>query len=95
MLDSFRQENGGEERIMLTEASFASPELISKYFGNATNNGSHVPFNFEMLGLWNGSNAHDYIRCMDDFMKIVPKHQVPNWVVSFSIEIIFGKKFSI
>lgn len=81
MLDDFRRDNGGEERIMLTEA-YVSGDILSQYFGNATHNGSHVPFNFQMLGqMWNESNAHDYIRCIDDFMKIVPKYHVANWVV--------------
>ncbi|XP_055295300.1 maltase A3-like [Sitodiplosis mosellana] len=81
VLDEHQRQNGGDARIMLTEA-YSSLNIISQYFGNATHNGSHVPFNFQLLTrVWNESNAVDYISCIDDFMKIVPKNQVANWVV--------------
>lgn len=38
VLDDFRRENGGEERIMLTEA-YTSLDILAKYFGNGTHNG--------------------------------------------------------
>lgn len=84
VLDEHQRKNGGDARIMLTE-SYSPLNIVAQYFGNETHNGSHVPFNFQMLSrLWNESNANDYISCVDDFMKIVPKNQVANWVVSFN-----------
>lgn len=66
----------------MTEA-YSKLDVIQQYFGNATHNGSHIPFNFQMIErLWSESNAIEYIACIDDFMKIVPNDQVPNWVVS-------------
>lgn len=85
VLDDFRRENGGEERIMLTEA-YMSLDILAQYFGNGTHNGSHVPFNFRMLKqLFNESNANDYIARINDFMKIVPQYHVANWVVRFHL----------
>lgn len=81
VLEQHQRDHGGEARIMLTEA-YSPLNVIAKYYGNATHNGSHVPFNFQMLSrLWNESNANDYISCINDWMKIVPKDQVANWVV--------------
>lgn len=85
VLDEFRRENGGDEPIMLTEA-YSPLNVIAQYYGNSTHNGSHIPFNFQMLTrLWNESNANDYIASIDDFMKIVPQNQVANWVVCFDL----------
>lgn len=82
VLEDFQNEHGGESKIMMTEA-WSPLNIIMQYYGNATHNGSHIPFNFQMIErLWNESNAHDYIACIDDWMKNLPKQQVPNWVVS-------------
>lgn len=81
VLDDYVIENGGEARIMMSEA-YSPLNVVLQYYGNSTHNGSHVPFNFQMLQrLWNESNAHDYINCIDDWIKGVPKYQVANWVV--------------
>lgn len=81
VLDDYTKEHSGDARIMMTE-SYSPLNVISQYFGNETHNGSHIPFNFQMLSrLWNESNAHEYIACMNDWTKIVPMNQVSNWVV--------------
>lgn len=81
VLDAHQREHGGDPRIMLTE-SYSPLNIVAAYYGNATHNGSHVPFNFQLLTrLWNESTAPDYSACIDDWMKIVPQHQVANWVV--------------
>lgn len=41
VLDDYRQEHGGDARIMLTEA-YSPLNILAKYYGNETHNGSHV-----------------------------------------------------
>lgn len=82
LLNDYKMKNGGEDRVMMTEA-YSSLNIVEQYYGNETHDGSHIPFNFQwILRLWNESNAYDYIACIDDWMKIVPKNKVANWVVS-------------
>lgn len=93
LLDDYSREHGGESRIMLTEA-YSSLNVIEKYYGNDTHNGSHVPFNFQLLTrLWNESNAFNYIECIDDWIKIVPTNQVANWVMGNHDNLRVGSRF--
>lgn len=81
VLDDYSKEHGGESRIMLTEA-YSPLDVLDKYYGNATHDGSHVPFNFQLLSrITNWSNARNFISCFDDWMKIVRKNRVANWVM--------------
>ena len=41
VLDDHRNENGGDAHIMLTEA-YSPLNILEKYYGNETHNGSHV-----------------------------------------------------
>lgn len=82
LLTDYGNEHGGDNRVMMTE-SYSSLNIVAKYYGNGTHDGSHIPFNFQwIMRLWNESNAYDYIACIDDWMKIVPEKKVANWVVS-------------
>lgn len=81
ILDDFKKENGGDTRIMLTEA-YSSMNVIREYFGNETHNGSHIPFNFQLLSVQNNSNAVDYVYVIDYWVKNIPEGRTSNWVVS-------------
>ncbi|CAD1478512.1 unnamed protein product [Heterotrigona itama] len=64
-------------KMILTEA-YASLDLTVKYY----NSGSTVPFNFMFIvDLHNNSNAMDFKRLIDRWMKAVPSGKVANWVV--------------
>lgn len=41
VLEDYRHEHGGDARIMLTEA-YSPLNILAKYYGNETHNGSHV-----------------------------------------------------
>ncbi|XP_037914201.1 maltase A1 [Hermetia illucens] len=81
ILDEFRTENGGDDRVMLTEA-YTNLTNIIKFYGNETRNGSHVPFNFDLLTETitdqTAANFHTHIH---KFLDLVPKHQYANWVL--------------
>lgn len=81
VLDQHKIDHGGDTRVLLTEA-YSPLDVLVHYFGNATHNGSHIPFNFifiERLRL--ESNAHDLNGCVDDWMQMLPDGREPNWVV--------------
>lgn len=81
VLDQFKTEHGGDTRVLLTEA-YAPLDVIRKYFGNETHQGSHIPFNFLFIErLVNESNAHDVNGCIDDWLQMIPEGRASNWVV--------------
>lgn len=81
VLDDYKKVHGGDTRVMMTE-SYSPMSVIREYFGNGTHNGSHIPFNFQLLYLRNGSNAHDYVKAIDYWMQNIPEGRTSNWVVS-------------
>lgn len=81
VLDEYQAEHGGETRVLLTE-SWSSMDVLARYFGNATHNGAHIPFNFLFIErLENGSNAHDLNECVNEWMTMLPEGRTANWVV--------------
>lgn len=81
VMDEYKLEHGGETRVLLTEA-WASLDTIQRYFGNATHEGAHIPFNFLFIERLNlASNAHDLEQCVNDWMTMLPEGRTANWVV--------------
>uniref|UniRef100_A0A336MY77 CSON008232 protein n=1 Tax=Culicoides sonorensis TaxID=179676 RepID=A0A336MY77_CULSO len=59
-------------RVLLTEA-YTSLENILKFYGDSTRNGSHVPFNFDLLSnLKITSTAKDIKILVENFLNRVP-----------------------
>lgn len=72
----------------MTEA-YTSFENTLRFYGGTMNdklvNGSHVPFNFELISKTNrGSAAADYLTHITNWMNSMPKRDgiYANWVVS-------------
>lgn len=83
VLDEFHQENGGEPRIMMTEA-YANQSFVMKYYKNVdgTRPGSHVPFNFLLItDLHSNSTAADFKRVIDSQINALPPGKQSNWVM--------------
>lgn len=81
VLDDHYHEHGGEPRVMMTEA-YTATDILMKYYGNSTMNGSHVPFNFLMLErIHNTSTSHEYVACIDEWIKNLPNGRTANWVM--------------
>lgn len=68
---------------MMTE-SYSPSDVIKKYYGSGTKNGSHLPFNFQMINaIKANSTADDFVKMVTDWLeKVVPEGKVTNWVVS-------------
>lgn len=81
VLDGFRAENGGEERILMIE-SWSSIDIVMKYYGNGTAEGAQIPFNFLIISsLTNASNAYDYAEVINTWLSKMPKNRTANWVL--------------
>lgn len=81
VLDDHWREHGGDPRVMMTEA-YTSTDILMRYYGNSTNDGSNVPFNFLMLErIHNTSTSHEYIACVDEWMSQLPEGRTANWVM--------------
>ncbi|CAH2229153.1 maltase A1-like [Pararge aegeria] len=70
----------GEYKIMMTEA-YAALQLMIRYYGTSTRNGS-IPFNFSFLGDINkNSTAWEIKTVIDRWMTYMPSGRVANWVI--------------
>lgn len=81
VLENWRQEHSSSTKILLTEA-YTSFENLMLMYGNGERNGSHVPFNFEMLaGLTKQSKAADYQYFVKHWLDNLPEGTYANWVL--------------
>ncbi|XP_055913317.1 maltase A2-like [Eupeodes corollae] len=80
-LDNYKKQNGGDTRVLLAEA-YVGLDSIDQFFGNGTNFGAHLPFNFGLSSLNDTSNARTFEGYVSNWMdRIWKKHQMANWVV--------------
>ncbi|XP_055372497.1 maltase A1-like [Condylostylus longicornis] len=81
LCDEYKKEHGGDTRILFTEA-YTSLENEIKFYGDGKRNGSHVPFNFELISYTNmGSTATDFNKHIDSWLNNMPKDVIANWVL--------------
>lgn len=81
VLDEYRREHGGVQRIMMTEA-WTSLKNIQRFYGDGQRNGSHIPFNFYFLtGINKTSEAAVYKKLIDDWLTNMPHDVEANWVL--------------
>lgn len=69
-------------RVLLTEA-YVTLDRIMQYYNNGSGrNGSHIPFNFELLAKINrASNGRQIRSIVENYMNHIPKGYEPNWVL--------------
>lgn len=85
VLDDFKSEHGGDTRVMMTEAH-STIDIVMKYYGDGHGrDGSHIPFNFQMLPHINPSpqNAYELVRIVKLWLDNMPLGRTANWVVRF------------
>lgn len=69
-------------RVMITEA-YTSLSNTMRYYGNDTNPGAHMPFNFGLIDSLNDqSRAEDFNKVVLKWMSNMPAGGRANWVVS-------------
>jgi alpha-glucosidase len=84
LLEDYKKQNGGDTRILMTEA-YTSLDKKVEFYTDGFRKGAQVPFNFEMIDNINvNSTPADYKECIDNWLDAMPKYDtdfVPNWVV--------------
>ncbi|XP_037945294.1 maltase A1-like [Teleopsis dalmanni] len=81
LADEFKKENGGETRVLMTEA-YTSFENILRFYGNGIQNGSHVPFNFDFLtNMQNDTKAGVVVEHINKWLDNMPTGVHANWVL--------------
>lgn len=82
IMDQYQYLNGGETRILMTEAFSSTLSRYILFYGNETRNGSNIPFNFELLFKINRySTAIDFKNVIDSWLTAMPNGVQANWVV--------------
>lgn len=80
-LDNYQLTNGGDTRIMMTEA-YTNETKTLDYYGKNGQLGSHMPFNFLLLGNLNvKSTAQDFLDVISRWVSVIPEGKVTNWVL--------------
>ncbi|XP_026811817.1 maltase 2-like isoform X1 [Rhopalosiphum maidis] len=71
----------GKTRVMITEA-YTTIENTIRYYGNKTNLGAHMPFNFGLIERLNdSSNAAKFNDAVNSWLDIMPDGKCANWVI--------------
>lgn len=81
LVDDFSNSRQIEPKVLMTE-SYARIDLTQKYYTNGSVEGSHIPFNFELIKSVNiNSTAEDYKNVIEEWMRLMPSNHMANWVV--------------
>uniref|UniRef100_A0A2S2PDA4 Maltase 2 n=1 Tax=Schizaphis graminum TaxID=13262 RepID=A0A2S2PDA4_SCHGA len=71
----------GKTRVMITEA-YTTIENTIRYYGNKTNLGAHMPFNFGLIERLNdSSNAAKFNDAVNSWLDVMPDGKCANWVI--------------
>ncbi|XP_055599788.1 maltase 2-like [Uranotaenia lowii] len=82
VLDSYQKENGGDTRILMTEA-WSGLNIVQTYFQDVNKRqGSQMPFNFQLILYLNEkSTAKDFHSVIQNWLSYIPDDHTPNWVL--------------
>ncbi|CRL00644.1 CLUMA_CG013904, isoform A [Clunio marinus] len=86
LIDDYNTENGGDTRVIFTEAFTSFDDTMKYYVDTEGNPRSHFPFNFFLITEMNEtSTAQEWKAVIDMWMEGMPTGATPNWVVSVKI----------
>ncbi|XP_055710288.1 maltase 2-like [Phlebotomus papatasi] len=81
LLDDWQRTHGGDTRIMMTEAWVGGEDFV-RYYQDGNRQGSHMPFNFDLITDLDGSKRpSDFKRVIDNKLQLIPEGKVVNWVL--------------
>lgn len=94
VMDAYKTANGGDTRVIMTEA-YTTTEILMQYYGNDVDRlGSNFPFNFLMItSLSNTSTAADYETVINTWLDKMSDGRTPNWVVGNHDNARVGTRF--
>ncbi|XP_022913510.2 maltase 1-like [Onthophagus taurus] len=81
LCDDFTAVNGGEPRILMTEAYTNVKEVMRYYGENDALDGAQFPFNFDLIGLNVETDARDIVLLVHTWFAYMPVGATPNWVL--------------
>lgn len=82
LMDEYQVQNGTTTKVIMAE-TYSPIDIVMQYYGNATVEGAHMPFNFQIITkLTNASTAYDFKEVIDNWMDHLPTNKTSNWVVS-------------
>jgi alpha-glucosidase len=82
LVDDFSASHNADPKVLMTE-SYSRIDLTQRYYGNGVVEGSHIPFNFELMKRVNlTSTAEDYKSIIEEWLNMMPPGHMANWVVS-------------
>ncbi|XP_053690085.1 probable maltase [Sabethes cyaneus] len=81
VLEEFRKTHKTDDLVLLTEA-YTSLNNIIRFYGSGEREGSHIPFNFEVLSnTFKESTGKDFYDNIMRFMQALPSNRFANWVL--------------
>lgn len=66
----------------LATESYSPKDILMQYYGNSTKPGANVPFNFGLLTVDKRNIVESIDKEINEWLGLMPEHQVANWVVS-------------
>ncbi|XP_055375861.1 maltase 2-like isoform X2 [Condylostylus longicornis] len=96
LLNKYKEENGGDTRILCTEA-YANISFTVDYYEDINGRqGSQIPFNFLLIGELNeNSDARDFIYTISKWLIYMPRNGIANWVIGNHDNPRAGSRFGI
>ncbi|XP_068991493.1 uncharacterized protein [Neodiprion pinetum] len=95
VVDEHAEQSDGQARILITDSS-ANQNVVSRYFGNQTHQGAHVPLNFAMItNLTRLSSASSYINAFNEWFAILPENRTSNWILGNHDNTRIASKFGL
>lgn len=83
LIDDYNLQNGGDTRVLFTEAYATIADTVRYYTDDDGNPRAHFPFNFILIErLDENSDAVLFKTEIDSWMSQVPEGSTSNWVVS-------------
>lgn len=80
-------------RILMVE-TWSPIEIVMDYYGNATAEGSQIPFNFQIISyLHNNSDAYHYAQLINEWLNKMPAGRTANWVIGNHDKNRVGSRF--
>lgn len=83
IIDDWTEENGGTDRIIMTEA-YSNTSFTMKYYqsDDGLEQRAHLPFNFQLIYVNDFElNAQRVVGAIDEWLDNMPEGQTANWVL--------------
>ena len=95
LVDEFSANNGGEPRIIMTEA-YATLEDTIRFYGAENRPIAHFPFNFGMIEhLDKDSTAQQFKNVIDEWLTAMPAGATANWVLGNHDKPRFASRYGV